>query len=53
MISATAMLEERIKITEGSLKGARITLPFEDIVKFAEDYHKQFENEIKNNGIQK
>lgn len=47
MKTSQEMLNERLNIQDGHLKGARITIPKSIVSELMEDYHSQFRQEIK------
>jgi hypothetical protein len=47
MKTAKDMLDERLTIQDGNLKGARITISESIAMELMEDYHSQFCKEIK------
>ncbi len=47
MKTAGEMLDERLTIQDGHLKGARITISESLAKELMEDYHSQFRQEIK------
>ncbi len=47
MKTAKEMIDERLTIQDGHLKGARITLSESLVQKLMEDYHSQFQQELE------
>ena len=53
MKTASEMLNERLIIQNGHLKGARITISESLAMELMEDYHSQFRQKIKLRGKEK
>ena len=47
MKTAKEMIDERLTIQDGHLKGARITFSESLVLQLMEDYHSQFKKEIE------